>query len=55
MDDVLFVMQTDTMLEFENYWDSNLSDAAFVAADKIEKLENSEDKKKIVVHQKEKL
>ena len=33
MDDISFAMQTDTTLEFENYWD--LYEAEFVAADEI--------------------
>ncbi|KMQ90706.1 hypothetical protein RF55_9507 [Lasius niger] len=46
MDDILFAIQTDTALEFENYWDSNLSEAEFVTADEIEELEeNNEDEK----------
>jgi len=34
-------MQTNTTLEFENYWDLNLSEAEFVAADEIEELEEN--------------
>jgi hypothetical protein len=37
MDDISFAMQTDTTLEFENYWD--LYEAEFVAADEIEEVE----------------
>ncbi|XP_071575586.1 uncharacterized protein [Temnothorax nylanderi] len=37
MDDMSFAMQTDTTLEFENYWD--LYEAEFVAADEIEEVE----------------
>jgi len=40
MNDV-FTMQTSTTLEFENYWDLNLSEAEFVA-DEIEELEKNE-------------
>jgi len=42
MNDVSFTMQTSTTLEFENYWDLNLSEAEFVAADEIEELEENE-------------
>jgi len=41
MNDV-FSMQTNTILEFEDYWDLNLSEAEFVAADKIEELEEND-------------
>jgi len=40
--DVSFTMQTSTTLEFENYWDLNLSEAEFVAADEIEELEEND-------------
>jgi len=40
MNDVSFTM-TNTTLEFENYWDLNLSEAEFVAADEIEELEEN--------------
>jgi len=38
---VSFTMQTGTILEFEHYWDLNLSEAEFVAADEIEELEEN--------------
>jgi len=41
MNDVSFTMQTSITLEFENYWDWNLSETEFVVADKIEKLEEN--------------
>jgi len=34
MNNVSFTMQTSTTLEFENYWDLNLSEAEFVTADR---------------------
>jgi len=43
MNDVSFTMQTNTTLEFENYWDLNLSEAKFVAADEIEENKNEEE------------
>jgi len=42
MNDVSFTMQTST-LEFENYWDLNLSEIKFVA-DEIEELEENDKK-----------
>jgi len=41
MNDVSFTVQISTTLEFENYWDLNLSEAEFVAADEIEELEEN--------------
>jgi len=41
MNDASFTMQTSTTLEFENYWDLNLSEAEVVAADEIEELEEN--------------
>jgi len=41
MNDVSFTMQTNTTLEFENYWDLNLSEAEFVTADEMEELEEN--------------
>jgi len=35
-------MQTSITLEFENYWDLNLSEAEFVAAHEIEELEEND-------------
>lgn len=44
IDDVSFAIQTDTTLEFENFWSSKLLDAEFVAVEELEELEeNSED------------
>jgi len=40
MNDISF-MQTSTTLEFKNYWNLNLSEAEFVAADEIEDLEEN--------------
>lgn len=42
MDDTSFAMQTDTTLEFEDYWSSKLPEAEFVEADEIEEYEESE-------------
>ena len=36
-------IRIDTMLKFENYWESNLLDADFVSDDKMEILEEDED------------
>jgi len=35
------LLQTSTTLKFENYWELNLSEAEFVAADEIEELEEN--------------
>jgi len=45
MDDTSFVMQIDTTLEFENYWNSLLPEANVIAADEIEELEENEDER----------
>lgn len=42
MDDTSFEIQTDTTLEFENYWESNLS-AEFVEDVDIETLEEDDE------------
>jgi len=43
MDDLSFAMETDTTLEFENYWDANIYDAEFVGADEVEELEENDE------------
>jgi len=43
MDDLSFAMETDTTLEFENYWDANICDAEFVGADEVEELEENDE------------
>jgi len=43
MNDVSFTMQTST-LEFENYWDLNLSEAKFVTDEKLEENDKNEEK-----------
>jgi len=44
MNDVSFIMRISTTLEFENYWDLNLFEAKFTAADEIKKLEENDKK-----------